>query len=88
MRPKEELRAIADEIVGLSDGSFHMAYTDEYGALTPEEQAAVDDIVYTEIGNCEACGWHGTYDNMEQHSNGAHYCWQCYQDVLAEEEDE
>jgi len=88
VKTREELRTIADEIIGYSDGSFHMEYSDEYDALTPEEQAVVDDIVNTEIGNCEACGWHWTYDNMEQHSDGAHYCWECYRDVLAEEEDE
>jgi hypothetical protein len=84
----EKLTAIADEIIGYSDGSFYIAWGEEYTALTPEEQSEVDTIVYDSIGNCNECGWNFTYDSMETHSDGESYCWHCYEDVIEREEGE
>jgi hypothetical protein len=83
----EKLTAIADEIIAYSDGAFHIAWSESYEALTPEEQSEVATIVYDSIGNCNDCGWHFDFDSMETHSDGECYCWRCYEDVIAEDEE-
>jgi hypothetical protein len=83
----EILERIADEIIAYSDGSFRKAWSEEYDELTLEEQGKVEQIVFDNIANCDGCGWNFIIDALEQHSDGQCYCWQCYQDVV-EEEDE
>jgi hypothetical protein len=83
----EKLTAIADEIIGYSDGAFHIAWSESYEALTPEEQAQVQEAVYDEIYSCDGCGWNFYVDSMETHSDGQCYCWRCYEDVIAEDEE-
>jgi len=82
----DKLNLIADEIIEYSDGTFHIAWNEEYEALTPEEQQQVQDEVYKEIGNCDCCGWNFTIDSMEYVENGEYYCWRCYEDLEEEEE--
>jgi formylmethanofuran dehydrogenase subunit E len=89
MKTRNKLEAIADEIIGYSSGSFNIGYSEAYEELTPEEQTKVDGIVNEAVGNCDECGWYWMYEDMERHSDGGCYCWQCYKDVLdREEEDE
>jgi hypothetical protein len=85
----DKIQTIADEIIGYSDGAFHIAWNEAYEDLTPEQQAKVADMVFDVIGNCNGCGWHFTYDSMETHSDGECYCWRCYKDMIdADEESE
>lgn len=84
----EKLTAIADEIIGYSDGAFNIAWTENYESLTPEEQEEVSEAVYAEIYSCDGCGWNFHVDNMETHADGECYCWRCYEDVIEREEDE
>jgi hypothetical protein len=81
---KDKIQTIADEIIGYSDGAFHIAWSESYEALTLEEQREVEDIVYDVIGSCGGCGWNFTYDSMETHADGECYCWRCYEDVIEE----
>ena len=83
-----KIERIADEIIGYSDGAFHIAWSEEYEALTLEEQQEVEQIVYDNIANCDGCGWNFSIDHLEQYSDGGCYCWQCYQDKIDEEEHE
>jgi hypothetical protein len=84
----EKLTAIADEIIGYSDGAYDIAWGASYEALTPEEQAEVQNVVYEEIRSCDSCGWNFTIDSMENHADGESYCWRCYEDVLETEDEE
>ena len=45
----DQIERIADEIIGYSDGAFHIQWSEEYQALTLEEQHEVDAIVYDNI---------------------------------------
>ena len=83
----DKLTTIADEIIGYTDGAFNIEWSEEYNALTPEEQQQVADMVFDAIGECGGCGWHFTYDSMETHSDGECYCWRCYEDVIAGDEE-
>lgn len=88
-KTKTELDAIADEIINYSDGSFYMEWGEEFEALNEADQKYVEDQVYAAIGNCSLCGWHFTSDSMDVHdSDGEPYCWRCYEEVTAEEEED
>lgn len=88
MATQEELDRIIAETISYSDGSFHMAWAEGYDELTPEEQSKVDDAVYTQIYNCDCCGWHFDVDNLETVSNGDSMCWSCASNYEDEEGDE
>ena len=80
----EKLELIADEIIGYSDGAFRIDWSESYEELTPEEQSEVAQIVYDNIADCGGCGWNFLIDNLEQHSDGQCYCWQCYEEETEE----
>lgn len=80
-----KLIAIAEEIIEYSDGSFHIAWSEEYDALSISEQRQVEDVVYDNIASCDGCGWNFSVDSLEQLHEGS-FCWQCYDDVDEESE--
>lgn len=84
----DKLAAIVDEAIDYSDGSFHIQWPEGYEKLTPEEQREVQDAVYSEISDCEGCGWHFHIESMETHADGQSYCWRCYEDVIKTESEE
>jgi formylmethanofuran dehydrogenase subunit E len=88
MATPEELDRIIAETISYSDGAFHMAWADGYHELTSEEQSSVDDAVYTQIYNCDCCGWHFDVDNLETVSNGEMMCWSCAENFEDEDEEE
>ena len=82
-----KLNLIADKIIGYSEGAFHIEWSEEYEALSFEEQAKVEDMVFDVIGNCNGCGWNFTRDSLNTHSDGECYCYRCYEDILEEDEE-
>ena len=84
----DKLELIADEIIGYSDGAFHIAWSESYEELTPEEQQKVADMVFDAIENCARCGWNFHIESMAYVGEDQHYCWRCYEDLEEEEEAE
>ena len=84
----DELQTMADSIAQYSDGAFHIAWDEDFEALDRADQETVRDKVFEQLGDCGLCGWHHLYDSMETHSDGEHYCWRCYEDILESEEEE
>jgi hypothetical protein len=82
----DKLNLIADEIIGYSDGSYRLDYPEEYNALTFEEQGKVDEMVYEQIGECDHCGWHFNYDNLEMVDGHGELCGSCVAGVADEDE--
>ena len=60
------IEEIADDIINHSKGSFSIARTDEYEALSKLDQSKVDDLVGEEIQPCGSCGWYWHNDSMER----------------------
>lgn len=83
-----KIEKIANEIVGYSDGAWTIAWSEEYEALTQQEQQKVSDLVFEQIGDCYGCGWNFMYDSLETDEHGECYCWRCYEDKLAEDDEE
>lgn len=83
-----DLTEIAEDIIACSDGAFYIQHNEEYYALTAEERAKVDGMVYEDIQNCDACGWNFHYDSLSQTETGEQFCWRCYEDSLEDEDEE
>lgn len=82
-----DLESIANEIIGYSDGAFHIGYTEEYEALSIEDRTTVDDMVQEEIGSCDGCGWNFHRDSMDHFpDSGEELCWRCAEERYEEEE--
>lgn len=86
MATQEELERIIQESIDSSDGSFYMEWGEGYDNLTLDEQRFVEDKVYEVISNCDCCGWHFNYENLESVSSGQEMCWNCAANY--DEEDE
>lgn len=84
----KSLEEIAEDIISYSDGAFHIQHTEEYEALTAEDRAKVDGMVYEDIQSCDACGWNFHYDSLSQIETGEQFCWRCYEDSLEDEDEE
>ena len=82
----EKLAVIADEIIAYADGSFYLDQPEEYHNLTLEEQGKVDKMVYEEIGECDHCGWHFNYENLETVGFHGELCGSCAGGVIDEDE--
>lgn len=82
----EKLVAIADEIIAYADGSFYIDQPEDYDNLTVEEKGKVDDLVFEQIGNCDECGWHFNYDNLETVDGHGELCCACASNVYDEDE--
>lgn len=82
------LELIADEIIGHSDGNFHIGYTEEYEKLSPQDKEAVMNVVWSEIESCAVCGWYWHRVNLEYIEGEGDCCWHCVRDYEAEEIDE
>ena len=84
----DKLETIANEIISYSDGAYHIGYTEEYEALSPEDRIRVMDFVYQEITSCDCCGWNFHVDSMENFpDSGEQLCWRCAEDRHQEEEE-
>ena len=85
----EKLELIADEIIGYSDGSFHIGWTEEFEALNAEEQEQVREMVDAQISECAHCGWNWAVESLTYHDRiDGHVCHFCYADLDdADEED-
>lgn len=82
----EKLATIADETIAYADGSFNLNYSEEYHNLTLEEQGKVEELVFEQIGNCDECGWHFNYENLETVDGHGELCWSCASNVNDEDE--
>ena len=82
----EKLALIADEIIIYADGSFYIDQPEEYDNLTVEEKGKVDAMVYEQIGECDECGWHFNYDNLEMVDGHGELCGSCASNVYDEDE--
>lgn len=82
----EKLLLIAEEIIAYADGCFYLEQPEAYDNLTLEDKGKVDDLVFEQIGNCDHCGWHFNYDNLETVDGHGELCWTCASNV--EDEDE
>ena len=84
----EKLELIAEDIIGHSDGTFDIYWSEDFLALSDEEQKQVEDVVNEHIHACEYCGWYWHTNNLEYHFRAegsvCHYCYT----HLDEEEDE
>ena len=82
----EKLLLIAEEIIAYADGCFYLEQPEAYDNLTLEEKSKVDDLVFEQIGNCDHCGWHFNYENLETVGDHGELCGSCAGNV--EDEDE
>ncbi len=80
---------IAEDIITMSDGSFYVEWGEDYSALSLEDQAKVEEIVWQEIDSCACCGWHFNNNNLSSHDNAdGQVCDSCYNELEEAEEDE
>jgi hypothetical protein len=81
---------IADDIIGYSDGSFDIGWSEDYEKLSYEDRTAVETLVHNAISNCDCCGWHFRTEDMETYvDSGELLCYRCAEDRENElEEDE
>ncbi len=85
----EKLELIADEIIGYSDGSFHIGWTEEFYALDAIEQEQVREMVDAQVWPCEECGWNWNLESLTYHDRvGGHVCHFCYSDLDNADEEE
>ncbi len=79
---------IAEDIITMSDGSFYLEWGDDYAALSLEDQAKVENIVWMEIDSCACCGWHFNNNHLSSHDNAdGLVCDSCYNDLEDEREE-
>jgi hypothetical protein len=80
---------IAEDIITMSDGSFYVEWGEDYSALSLDDQAKVEEIVWQEIDSCACCGWHFNNNHLSSHDNAdGQVCDSCYNDLEEAEEDE
>ena len=79
------LQDIADEIAGISDGSFYLEKPESYCNLSVEDQEKVMSLVYEQIYTCDSCGWWFNTDSLDQTDSGEHMCWNCYDNYEEEQ---
>lgn len=88
----KSLERIANDIIGYSDGSYHVEWGEEYEKLSSEDQLKVQELVWAEIDSCSDCGWHFMVDSMEYNEDaGELLCFTCASNREAnniDEEDE
>lgn len=86
------IEEIAEEVIMMSDGSFHVEWGDDYSALSLDDQAKVEEIVWQEIDSCSCCGWHFNVNHLGSHDDAdGQVCDSCYNDLeeqANEDEDE
>jgi hypothetical protein len=76
------IEEIADEVIRMSDGSFYVEWGEDYSALSLDNQAKVEEIVWQEIDSCACCGWHFNVNSMSGHDDAEGLvCDSCYNDL-------
>lgn len=76
------IEEIAEDIISFSDGSFYVEWGEDYSALSLDDQAKVEEIVWQEIDSCACCGWHFNVNSLSGHDDAdGQVCNSCYNDL-------